>query len=178
MTEPSVRAEIEALYLQYNPDKIPEIDTLLAKYGDRKLLSMIRRKYVTQQQALPINQSGLDSFSNAPQQQEQQEQEHEQQPKTSHHREQIEALYARFNPEKLVEVDKLVNKYGEIELLRMVRKSTGTNYQLIQYPTLEQRLSSDQSHNGSLDSEVQRSLYSPHRGPRLNLRRKICSHGH
>ena len=39
------RREVEALYGKHNPEKLAEVDTLLAKYGELKLLSMVRRKY-------------------------------------------------------------------------------------------------------------------------------------
>ena len=31
---------------QHNPEKLAEVDTLLAKYGEQKLLSMVRKKYI------------------------------------------------------------------------------------------------------------------------------------
>ena len=40
-----MRKEIEALYAANNPEKLPQVDALLAKYGDRKLLAMVRKKY-------------------------------------------------------------------------------------------------------------------------------------
>ena len=32
--------------VQHNPEKLAEVDTLLAKYGEQKLLSMVRKKYI------------------------------------------------------------------------------------------------------------------------------------
>ena len=40
-----MRKEIEALYGANDPEKLPQVDALLAKYGDRKLLAMVRKKY-------------------------------------------------------------------------------------------------------------------------------------
>jgi hypothetical protein len=39
------REEIEALYAAHEPPKLEQVDTLLAKYGARKLLMMVRKKY-------------------------------------------------------------------------------------------------------------------------------------
>jgi hypothetical protein len=41
----SARREIEALYGQNNPEKLGDVDTLLAKYGEERLLLMVRKKY-------------------------------------------------------------------------------------------------------------------------------------
>ena len=37
--------EIEALYRKHNPEKLAEVDGLLTKYGEAKLLAMIKKKY-------------------------------------------------------------------------------------------------------------------------------------
>jgi hypothetical protein len=34
--------EVQALYARYNPEKLPEVGTLLGKYGEAKLLAMVR----------------------------------------------------------------------------------------------------------------------------------------
>ena len=39
------RREIEALYRQHNPEKLAEVDGLMAKYGEARLLAMVRKKY-------------------------------------------------------------------------------------------------------------------------------------
>ena len=39
------RREVEALYTTYNPEKLADVDKLLAKYGADKLLAMVRKKY-------------------------------------------------------------------------------------------------------------------------------------
>ena len=39
------RQQIDALYRDNNPEKLAEVDTLLAKYGEDKLLQMVRKKY-------------------------------------------------------------------------------------------------------------------------------------
>ena len=39
------RQEIEALYTEHNPEKLVEVDALCAKYGEDRLLSMVRKKY-------------------------------------------------------------------------------------------------------------------------------------
>lgn len=43
--DPAKRQEIEALYTAHNPTKLAEVDHLLAKYGENKLLTMVRNKY-------------------------------------------------------------------------------------------------------------------------------------
>ena len=47
----AARREIEGLYGRYNPEKLADIDTLLAKYGEERLLSMVRKKYRDQMQS-------------------------------------------------------------------------------------------------------------------------------
>jgi Ca2+-binding EF-hand superfamily protein len=39
------RQEIDTLYQQYNPGKLADVDQLAAKYGEKKLLLMVRNKY-------------------------------------------------------------------------------------------------------------------------------------
>ena len=39
------RREVEALYAEHSPEKLADVDKLLAKYGEDRLLSMVRRKY-------------------------------------------------------------------------------------------------------------------------------------
>ena len=39
------RREIEALYAANNPEKLADVPALVAKYGEDKLLSMVRKKY-------------------------------------------------------------------------------------------------------------------------------------
>ena len=48
------RQEIDQLYDQHNPEKLPEVDKLVSKYGEDRLLSMVRKKY------------GVNSGSNSP----------------------------------------------------------------------------------------------------------------
>ena len=45
MESSPARLEIEALYRQHNPEKLADVDTLVQKYGERKLLAMVRKKY-------------------------------------------------------------------------------------------------------------------------------------
>lgn len=45
------RREIEDLYGRYNPEKLTDVETLLTKYGEGKLLSMVRKKYREQIQS-------------------------------------------------------------------------------------------------------------------------------
>ena len=47
------RREIEALYRQHNPEKVAEVDGLLAKYGEARLLAMVRKKYRPTPQSPP-----------------------------------------------------------------------------------------------------------------------------
>ena len=41
----AARLEIEELYGRHNPEKLVDVDTLLGKYGEAKLLGMVRKKY-------------------------------------------------------------------------------------------------------------------------------------
>jgi Ca2+-binding EF-hand superfamily protein len=45
----AARREIEELYGRYNPEKLGDVDTLLSKYGEDRLLSMVRKKYRAKQ---------------------------------------------------------------------------------------------------------------------------------
>ena len=40
-----LRQEIDKLYEEHNPDKLAEVDQLVEKYGEDRLLSLIRKKY-------------------------------------------------------------------------------------------------------------------------------------
>ena len=45
--QPNVaRREIEELYAQHNPERLADLDSLLAKYGERRLLAILRKKYL------------------------------------------------------------------------------------------------------------------------------------
>eukprot|EP01043_Picozoa_sp_COSAG02_P025089 COSAG02_NODE_1397_length_12873_cov_18.498043_5_plen_1610_part_00 len=45
--QPNVaRREIEALYAKHNPEKLSDLDSLLAKYGEKRLLAILRKKYL------------------------------------------------------------------------------------------------------------------------------------
>ena len=45
--QPNVaRREIEELYAQHNPERLADLDSLLAKYGERRLLALLRKKYL------------------------------------------------------------------------------------------------------------------------------------
>ena len=100
------RQEIDALYAQYNPDKLGEVDGLVAKYGEEKLATMIKKKYGVGQPSLPEQIASLPQPANSP----------------SAIRQEIEALYQQHNPQKVAEVDDLIGKYGEVKLLKLVRK--------------------------------------------------------
>ena len=41
----AARREIDHLYRQHNPDRLADVEKLAAKYGEEKLLGMIRKKY-------------------------------------------------------------------------------------------------------------------------------------
>ena len=83
-TPPSAAvAEVERLYREHNPEKVADVPSLAAKYGEAKLLAMVRKKY------------GVVAVPSAA---------------TSAKREEIDALYAKHNPEKLGDVQKLVAK--------------------------------------------------------------------
>eukprot|EP01043_Picozoa_sp_COSAG02_P067787 COSAG02_NODE_11021_length_1810_cov_4.135009_1_plen_534_part_01 len=43
--QPLRRAMVEALYAKHDPEKLPDMDTLLAKYGEEKLYRIVREKY-------------------------------------------------------------------------------------------------------------------------------------
>jgi hypothetical protein len=94
------RTEIERLYARHNPAKLgPELENLIAKYGERRLLAMARKKY-----GVVTTGAGDDMCTR------------------SERRLEIERLYAQHNPEKLAQVGELAAKYGEKKLLAMVRK--------------------------------------------------------
>jgi hypothetical protein len=42
-------AEVKRLYGKYNPEKLGDVPTLLAKYGEDKLCAMVRKKYEAQE---------------------------------------------------------------------------------------------------------------------------------
>ena len=41
------RQEIDQLYAEHDPEKLPEVDKLVGKYGEDRLLRMVRRKFRT-----------------------------------------------------------------------------------------------------------------------------------
>jgi hypothetical protein len=45
----AVQQTVEALYKRYNPAKVPEVPTLIKKYGEDDLLRMVRKKYAKQE---------------------------------------------------------------------------------------------------------------------------------
>eukprot|EP01052_Picozoa_sp_SAG31_P025459 SAG31_NODE_2232_length_6139_cov_6.945199_7_plen_423_part_00 len=104
------RHEIERLYAQHNPEKLGDVDKLVDKYGEAELLRMVSKKYGVESSARQSSaaRSAADCV-------------------TSDERHEIERLYAQHNPEKLGDVDRLVDKYGEAELLRMVSKKYGVD---------------------------------------------------
>jgi hypothetical protein len=122
--------EIVALYRKHNPEKLPEVDGLVAKYGEAKLLSMVREKYLSAkrleidalygkhnpEKLLEVDglvvKYGEDKLHSMVRKKY----------RISEKRLEIEALYRANNPEKLPEVDGLIAKYGEDLLRSMVRK--------------------------------------------------------
>jgi len=94
--------EVERLYAEHNPAKLHDVPKLAVKYGEAKLLAMVRKKYGAAAAAPPPPADPPAAQSEA--------------------RREIEALYREHNPEKLAEVDGLLAKYGEARLLAMVRK--------------------------------------------------------
>eukprot|EP01050_Picozoa_sp_SAG11_P000311 SAG11_NODE_8_length_31217_cov_52.169677_13_plen_239_part_00 len=62
----AMQLEVEALYGQHNPEKLPEVEGLIEKYGEKKLLSMVRKKYVgVQKMPEPSPQVFLDAAKDA-----------------------------------------------------------------------------------------------------------------
>ena len=98
--------EVEALYQLHNPAKGGDVPKLAAKYGDAKLLAMVRKKYGP----APVGFVAVAPQPGAPS------------AGPSAARLEIDALYQQHNPEKLGDVDSLSAKYGEEKLLTMVRK--------------------------------------------------------
>jgi hypothetical protein len=90
---------VQRLYGKYNPEKLAEVGALAAKYGEDKLLDMVRRKYRDQEVASQAAVGG-----------------------PSARMQEVRRLYGKYNPEKLMEVDTLAAKYGEDRLLGMVQK--------------------------------------------------------
>jgi hypothetical protein len=60
-TAEAQRQEIVTLYSVHNPAKVDEVGALIDKYGETKLLAMVRKKYVGQQQ----QQQQLESLTGA-----------------------------------------------------------------------------------------------------------------
>jgi hypothetical protein len=50
----ATREQIEALYRMHNPDKLPQLDDLCAKYGEESLLKMVTAKYATPPSTVPV----------------------------------------------------------------------------------------------------------------------------
>ena len=50
-------AEVSRLYGKYNPEKLVDVPTLVAKYGEGKLLSMVQKKYKEQETAAVLEPS-------------------------------------------------------------------------------------------------------------------------
>jgi hypothetical protein len=59
----SKRGEIEALYARYNPEKILEVGALLGKYGEAKLLAMVRSGWAQPVPCLPALAERLSRFA-------------------------------------------------------------------------------------------------------------------
>jgi hypothetical protein len=85
--------EVQRLYGKYNPEKLADVPGLVEKYGEDKLLAMVKKKYKEQEEAAPS-------------------------PKEA----QVRRLYGKYNPEKLADVPTLLAKYGEDQLQAMVKK--------------------------------------------------------
>ena len=100
--------EVERLYAEHNPAKLHDVPKLAVKYGEAKLLAMVRKKYGAAAAAPPPAAAAPPAAQ-------------------SEARREIEALYRQHNPEKLAEVDGLMAKYGEARLLAMVRKKYRPN---------------------------------------------------
>lgn len=50
----ATRERIEELYRMYNPEKLPQLDDLCAKYGEESLLKMVTAKYATSPSTVPV----------------------------------------------------------------------------------------------------------------------------
>jgi hypothetical protein len=57
--------EVQRLYAKYNPEKLADVNTLLSKYGEVKLLAMVMRKYAGQEAAAAETQI-FDGFDAEP----------------------------------------------------------------------------------------------------------------
>jgi hypothetical protein len=57
------RVEINRLYTKYNPEKLPDVDVLVAKYGEVKLLAMMCKKYAAQEKAAGGAPAGASAIS-------------------------------------------------------------------------------------------------------------------
>eukprot|EP01043_Picozoa_sp_COSAG02_P082440 COSAG02_NODE_20666_length_820_cov_1.431345_1_plen_146_part_10 len=103
----SKRQEIEKVYAQYNPQKLKDVDALIAKYGEEKLADMVNEKYGVEQSSMqPEMNDGLPGPVAS----------------SSAVRQEIEALYQQHNPQKLREIDSLIAKYGDTKLLDLIRQ--------------------------------------------------------
>jgi hypothetical protein len=124
---------VDRLYGKYSPEKLGDVDTLVAKYGEVKLLGMVRKKYA-EQEGLPASPpaaaaaspSALLSPAAAARASAGAPAAGAISPVTEYgvspERVEVDSLYGKYNPEKLGDVDTLVAKYGEVKLLAMVRK--------------------------------------------------------
>ena len=52
----ATRQQIEALYRAHNPEKLPQLDALRAKYGEESLLEMVTAKYATPPSTVPVTE--------------------------------------------------------------------------------------------------------------------------
>jgi hypothetical protein len=100
-------AEINRLYGKYNPEKLADVPTLVGKYGPDQLLAMVRKKYKQQEGGSPAASPGVSPRAGAG---------------VNPRVEEVQRLYGKYNPEKLADIPSLVAKYGEENLLAMVRK--------------------------------------------------------
>jgi hypothetical protein len=132
-----LRKEIESIYLEHNPAKLEEVPSLIDKYGEVKLLTMVRKKYKQQRlsdrtlqeqeerelAALATPMARPSTQIEVQVRQLEDERTVSQTPLSPRReREEIEALYAAHEPPKLEQVDTLLAKYGARKLLMMVRK--------------------------------------------------------
>ena len=89
--------EVNRLYAKHNPEKLADVPTLAAKFGEEKLLRMVRKKYKEQEAGGADWLADSAAFLAG-----------------SAALAEVNRLYGKYNPEKLDDVPTLVAKYGEV----------------------------------------------------------------
>jgi hypothetical protein len=109
----SIRDRMFRMYIVYNPEKIPEIDTILAKFQGREqqVLETMISKYGPEPDEMRVQGALRRHRSENQQQQTNPQPIHSPQPDPDGFKRRIARLYRYYNPSKLKELDELFRKY-------------------------------------------------------------------